>query len=267
MGCLSETGHPAEGVLRLHASFAHWPADMLQRLLSISSLKSYSKGAWIHDNTQGHPEILIMVSGYLQICRYTTDQRLQAVSLVGSGRIVSMTYDLASGSGLAMSCWAHSDALVIHVHKQRLAGLPDAEPELWRLLGVALLSQQRELLETLVDQSRGGASQRIASLLYRYSRSPDVPPPGDGHMPHKVPLSQTQLADLLQLSRQTVNEVLRWFGGEGWISVGYKSIAVLDPTALSEHSRGRLTADMLGACQSLALPSDGHDPFCMPPMP
>lgn len=266
MGCLSESVHP-EDALRRHALFAHWPAGVLQRLLSISHLKSYPQGAWIHDNAQEQPEILIMVSGYLQICRYTTDQRLQAICLVGSERIVCLAYDLASSCGLPIGCWAHSDALVIHVRKQCLARLLDAEPELWRLLGVALLSQQRELLEALVEQTRGGAAQRIASLLYRYSRSPDVSLPCGGQVPQKVPLSQAQLADFLQLSRQTVNEVLRWFSSEGWISIGYRSIAVLDPAALLEHSRGRLTADMPRSCQSMALPSDSPDLLCMQPMP
>lgn len=267
VGCLSEAARLSEDALRLHASFAHWPEGALQRLLAIAQLKSYPKDAWIYDNSQECPDVLIIVSGFLQIYRHTTDQRLQAVGIVGSGRIVSMTYDFAPGSWFPLSCWAHSDALVIHVQKQLLAGLLDAVPELWRLLGMALLSQQRELLEALVDQSRGGAPQRLASLLYRYSLLHEVSPQCDDGVPRKVPLSQTQLADLLQLSRQTVNEVLRTFSDEGWIRIGYKSIVILDPTALLQYSGGRLTADMSHARPGLTSPSDGRAPFCIQPMP
>jgi CRP-like cAMP-binding protein len=251
---------PATDALRFNAVFADWPVGALELLLGTAKLKGYPKGASIYDAAPQGPEILIIVSGYLRISRYIPGEDPQAVSMVGSGRIVSTCCGFTPSCELPMTCWAHSDVLVIHVQQQQLTDLLDTMPALWRLLGMAVLRQQRELLEALVDQNRGGAQQRLASLLLHYSQWCGVPNASEEHIQRKVLLSQTQLASLLQLSRQTVNEALRAFSDAGWICVGYGCITLLDPAALQQHSGGKFSAEAPQLLTSgLLVPSGACD--------
>ena len=111
-----------------------------------------------------------------------------------------------------------------------MTGLLDAEPQLWRSMLLMLLRQQHELRASLMDRSVGGTRQRIAATVDRLAQTYGLSDDIDRNL--RIRLSQEDLADLLQVSRQTVNRELRALAGEGVLAADYNSLKILDRPAL-----------------------------------
>ncbi|WP_299323096.1 Crp/Fnr family transcriptional regulator [Parasphingopyxis sp.] len=71
--------------------------------------------------------------------------------------------------------------------------------------------------------------QRIASILLRLANYPFGIAGPDGWT---IELSQTQIADLSNVSRDNVNRCLTKFRGRGWLESGYKWIRLTQPEAM-----------------------------------
>jgi CRP-like cAMP-binding protein len=70
---------------------------------------------------------------------------------------------------------------------------------------------------------------RVAATLLRISQSQYDPP---GHHPWTIRLSQSEIAEMSNASRDRVNRALTKFEARNWIKVEYKAIRILDPSAL-----------------------------------
>lgn len=226
-----------ERALRLNPAFSGWSTLAIERLLSRAVLKSYRKGSSIAAEAHERSDILVIVSGYMLMSRRTPDGCTHSVGIVGPGRIVSTQCKFNLGLRLELAYSAHEDAMVIHVGHEELFDLLRDVPRLWRSVGAAVLTQQREFLETVVDQNRGSASQRVANLIFRFSKLYGMPLGQDGSMQLRIRLSQADLAALLRLSRQTINETLREFRESGWIRSDSNVITILDREALFNRAR------------------------------
>lgn len=85
----------------------------------------------------------------------------------------------------------------------------------------------RIALTALSDALIPDSLQRCVATLLRVS---GLRIAGDG--PVTIPISQTDLSQLCNLSRQTAGDVLRSLAAEGWLLLGYRAVTITAPAQL-----------------------------------
>lgn len=121
---------------------------------------------------------------------------------------------------------ALQDTVLWFIPKAVLAQLVHTEPLWWQAFGQLLTVKLRMLFVELEDRAVLSAPQRLARRLCLLSQQQA-----------RIPLSQEQLGQLLSLSRQTTNQLLRQFAHAGYIQTSYGCIEVLNRVALLEIAR------------------------------
>ena len=87
---------------------------------------------------------------------------------------------------------------------------------------VSVAGRMAEMQDRVSDLLAGGLDRQVASWLLREGS-------GDG-----VAVSQLTLARLLGARRTSVNQALRRLEADGYISTGYRRIAVVDAEGLAD---------------------------------
>ena len=116
---------------------------------------------------------------------------------------------------------ALTDAGVVEIGADRFWALLDERPELGRRFLFSVASRLQRTQQRLLELTSGDLRHQVAALLLDEAA---------GSV--NVALTQTTLAALLAASRSKVNRALRDLEKEGAIRLGYRSIEILDATAL-----------------------------------
>lgn len=74
------------------------------------------------------------------------------------------------------------------------------------------------------------SDQRLAATLLRFAGLRDPRKEATGH--NSVPVTQAELADASNLSRNAAGTILRDMQASGWIEIEYRTIVLKDPLAL-----------------------------------
>jgi CRP-like cAMP-binding protein len=121
----------------------------------------------------------------------------------------------------------------LHLPLPKLRALATREPETWRWIG-QLCAQHVELaLGVIDDQIMRDPGERLAALLLRLA---DVRQADDPEDPQPViDATQTDLAQLANLSRAAVVKWLQVLENEGLIARAYGSITLLEPVAIRDR--------------------------------
>lgn len=121
---------------------------------------------------------------------------------------------------------ARTDLWVAVVPKARLQPLLDGTTRWWRCF-MRLLAQYGDITaliasDLLIRQS----DRRLAATILRFCGPPDRDPGPDGHL--RIPVTQAELADAANLSRNAAGTILRMLAAKGFIATDYGGIVVLD---------------------------------------
>ncbi|WP_042339779.1 Crp/Fnr family transcriptional regulator [Paraburkholderia ferrariae] len=137
---------------------------------------------------------------------------------------------------------AERDATLFHVPRAALAVLLAETPAWWHAFGLLLTQKLRLAFEAIEDAALLPAAARVARrllLLASYGvpdeRAPDVARFGQRRRVVSVP--QEDLALMLALSRQTVNQILRQFERDGLVLLRYGEIEIADAARLERSAQ------------------------------
>lgn len=132
---------------------------------------------------------------------------------------------------------SHGPSVVLHVPQQPLLDVLTAEPQLWRAIGLLATGKLRAAFAAIEESALLPAERRVAARLLAISEGY-----GElaGHTRRIVRVSQEQLALMLSLSRQTVNQTLQGFAAMGVVKTGRGGIEIVDLPRLRTIA-GRLT--------------------------
>jgi len=97
----------------------------------------------------------------------------------------------------------------------------------WRAVAALVFLQLRGALQMAAESVALPPRQRLASRLLLLARAI-----GQGEMAATLRVSQHALAEMLGLTRKTVNGYLRAFERAGLVRLGYGEIELLDPRGL-----------------------------------
>lgn len=128
---------------------------------------------------------------------------------------------------------ADGETALLHVPAAPLRALLDAEPRRWHALGLLVAAKLRLALTTLEEAALFPASVRLAKRLALMADAYGAASPR-----RVVRAKQDELAAMLALSRQTVNQLLKDLELAGVVRVRWGEIEIVDAEALARRGEG-----------------------------
>jgi CRP-like cAMP-binding protein len=126
---------------------------------------------------------------------------------------------------------AETDVVLLHLSQAVMLAVLEHEPEGWRHLGRLLAGKMRSVFVSFEQMQMLPPRARVARRLVMMAADHQVDRPT---LRRELALSQEQLARMLSLSRQTVNEVLAGLEADGLIQRRRRVIELLDPDRLRQ---------------------------------
>jgi CRP-like cAMP-binding protein len=125
---------------------------------------------------------------------------------------------------------AMEPSVTLYVSLEMLSNLSQGSTATARSLAVLANANMGVALATVSDLLIPRVDRRVAATLLRATGTLDGTPAGD---PSGYRLTQNDIAEMANASRQMVNRCLAGFVRRGWLRVGYGRVAILAPAALS----------------------------------
>ncbi|WP_281662779.1 Crp/Fnr family transcriptional regulator [Paraburkholderia fungorum] len=125
--------------------------------------------------------------------------------------------------------YAERDAELFHVPRAALAALLERAPEYWHAFGLLLTQKLRLAFDAIEEAALLPAAPRVARRLLLMAGGYGEP----GAIRRVLKVPQEDLAMMLALSRQTINQVLKQFETQGALKLRYAEIEIADVQKLS----------------------------------
>ncbi|MCW2457573.1 UNVERIFIED_ORG: CRP-like cAMP-binding protein [Rahnella aquatilis] len=121
---------------------------------------------------------------------------------------------------------AQSETWAMHVTLEKMEQMALADPHAIRAFAAISVMSADSLLRIVHDLQKKNVSARIASVLHRMCWTTNAP----------VAVSQENLSIIANTSRKQVNSTLQRFADAGLLEINYRSITIINPSALQRHA-------------------------------
>jgi len=206
--------------LRADPWFVTLTGAQQQQLLSLGRKRQLSAGQPLFSRGDAFCGIYVLLDGQLLISGLHQSGRQALLTLLTPGQWLG-EIALFDQKPRTHDAAALQETVLWHLPKAALQQLVHADPLWWQAFGQLLTSKLRQVFIELEDRAVLSAAQRLARRLVQLSQQQA-----------DIPLQQEQLGQLLSLSRQTTNQLLRQLVAQGLIQSQYGGITVLNRPAL-----------------------------------
>ncbi len=210
------------------ALFSWLEEEELQTLAERSEMTSCRKNTRLFFAEESSDNIYLVKEGRIKLLRANAEGREVILDILGPGEIFG-ELALVGEEHRSHSAEAIDDALVCIIKKEDFEGILQRHPEMalrvLKLIGL----RRRELemrIEDLVFQPLAG---RLALALLWQAQRHGVTET-DGSI--RIPLTQSDLANLIGASREAVSEQLKEMKSLGLIKTSYRNIKLTDQNGL-----------------------------------
>ncbi|MDB6144204.1 MAG: cyclic nucleotide-binding domain protein [Pseudomonas sp.] len=203
--------------------FSNLPADLQDSLIDAARLRRLTPGKPLFRRGDPPCGLYAVLEGAI---------RIGAVSEHGKQTLLSrieLPYwfgEVSLFDGLPRTHDAFSEAhsILLQVPQAALLKLLEKEPHYWRYFALLMSQKLRLTFVHLEQQSSLPAPARVACRLLLIAE-------GYGEINHSrrvIEASQEQLAQMLSMSRQTTNKILKDLEADGVLEISYGEIKILD---------------------------------------
>lgn len=199
--------------------FATLPETLQEQLRAAAPERSFDPGQIIQQRGDKAQGFWLIVSGSVAIGQYLRDGDFRAVAVLGPGDSWGELAMFADRPRV-VDAVARTACRLRFIRGTAFEAALAQNPKAMRTLLGALSVQLQEVLDITTGIRSGSAAPRVAGLLASLARS------NKGRA--AVRMSQSELAELLGLSRMTVNTALRDYEAQGFIRRKYGGVDVLD---------------------------------------
>lgn len=212
----------ARAVLAGRGWLCKTPEGFREEILAQSHLHRFSAGETIYAEGDPSDGLYGLVSGTLGV-EFSGPTRPPAFAyLTGKGFWIG-AHTLVFGPGRQVGLVALTSCHVLHLSGSAFHVIARRDPEAWRWLSVLPLMQNAVAFGVLEDLLIRDPKRRCAAILLRLAgcRGPFA-----GDTPEEVFVTQEVLAEMVNLSRTSLGDVLREFAAQGFISRRYGRITI-----------------------------------------
>lgn len=219
----------SEAVLLRGKWFTGLPGTLRRELLARGQIRQFRRGAWIY--LQGDPPrgLWAVIEGEIAFSK-VGGSGTEVVYHVGGPGMWFGVLGVLTGLPLGLAVTAATDTTLLYVRRRDIQAIIDDEPRHVLRLVRLPLTRGLDLLDLVEHIVRPSPRSRVASRLLLLWR---VETEHDGSMANRpMRVSQSQLAAMTALSRQSVSRVLQELAAAGAVSAGFRQIAIVDPAML-----------------------------------
>lgn len=198
--------------------------EFQERLLQAGVLKEFKEGQRLFARGDPPSGLIGLVDGAVRLSTYGASGREALLMLVEPPAWVG---EISLFDGLPRTHDAIADvpSVVVQVPQSAIDLLLAEQPLYWRDLGRLMAQQLRLALlameETALLPAAVRLPRRLVMIAHHYGN-------WDGQSRRVIGVRQEQLAQMLSISRQTTNQILKGLEAQGAIQVRYGEIEVLD---------------------------------------
>lgn len=225
---MSTSKHGEAGLLEALAE------DVRARLFAGAARKAWTKGAAIFNYGDDGSSLLLIDTGRAELSLVARDGHRTVLGYRGPGDLVGEMAMLDGGPRSA-------DVRAATPVTGRVVSYGDfrrfllAHPEVALALLTTLTAKLREANAVLEDRTRHDAAGRLTRCLRRVAAKFGAPMPAISPTAIALPadISQSDLAELAGVARETVNRLIRRWSAAGLLVRAGKRLVLRDPDALT----------------------------------
>ncbi|MFM0648300.1 Crp/Fnr family transcriptional regulator [Paraburkholderia bryophila] len=223
----SSNENELSALLARSAWFRSAPADMQAQLIEAGRVERLVAGQRLF--TRGDPDdgLYCVLDGLV---------RIGAASSAGKEALLAVIEPVNWFGEIALfdnrprthNAYAERDSVLFHVTRAVLAAMLERSPAYWHVFGLLLTQKLRLAFDAIEEAALLPAAQRVARRLLLMAGGYGEP----GALRRVLKVPQEDLAMMLALSRQTINQVLKQFETQGALKLGYAEIEIIDAKKL-----------------------------------
>jgi CRP/FNR family transcriptional regulator, cyclic AMP receptor protein len=207
-----------------------------QSLASLANhlrLVEFSRGEPIYAAGDAASKLHIVATGAIKLSRRFPDGRtlltiLGPCDVLGIPAVAERDPYVSSATAVTMMRAVSMDAEKLRAAMRRC-------PEVAELFLRLLARRARRNDDDLTDMTCTDGPGRIAKRVLQLAKWSGMPEGGALRIRHN--LTQSELAELTGVSRETVNKTLSKFVNRGWIQLDHQSMLVCEPERLAHRAR------------------------------
>ena len=210
--------------------FAECHPRFRREFLALARSKFYAAGSVIYQADEIGRDVFGVSSGVVTLHSKLTHPDAVLVHMLRPGEWFGTVPVLLERSR-RVTAVARTDVNLLRVPGDELRALLRRRPEWFAELGRDAVHNLDLGMQTAADLLIRDASARCAAVLLRLAGRRWASGP-EADLPSEIPASQTELAMLCNLSRNTFSRVVREFSSRGLVTINYRSLTVSDPARL-----------------------------------
>jgi CRP-like cAMP-binding protein len=208
--------------------FSALEPDARQRIMATAVPRSYRKRQLLFVESDPGESLIMLRSGAVAVFR-TAPSGERAILRIQRPPEVLGEVSLLDGSPRSASAEAIENTTALALSRHAFLDLVHANPKILDAVLRSLGALIRRLTEQSADHIFLDLPGRVAKALVRLA--------GDNPAPMvTIELNQSQLAELVGGSRQSVNQALNSFAGRGWLRTEGRRTVVTDLPALRRRA-------------------------------
>ena len=228
---------PSAAALERSAWFRGAPEPLRAALRAAGRVRTHKAGERLFKRGDADDGLYCVLEGAVRVGAASVAGREALLAVVGPAHWFG-EIALFDGGARTHDAYAERDATLFHVPRAALVALLDAKPAYWHAFGLLLAQKLRLAFDAIEESALLGASARVARRLLLLSSEYGEAAATHGASRSRLVIGvpQEDLALMLALSRQTVNQILRQFEREGLLALRYGEIEIVDAAGLATQA-------------------------------
>jgi CRP-like cAMP-binding protein len=215
----------AEQIMRARGWFSRQPTDFQRELMSRSVLRRFEEGESLYHAGDPVAGVFGLVEGTIKIEFPVAGATYCLASVRQPGFWTGEAAAFRLGNRLATNRIA-APSYVLHLPLAEFERMI-ADPSYCRCFAILTVEHLDEAISVLANMMAGTADSRVASRLVMLAQKNGFSSSAD------LNITQSDLAEMCALTRQTVQQVLRKLEIQGLVTNGYRKITIPDVGSLA----------------------------------
>ena len=224
-GVVLEADQDIASTLKAGRWFGGLPAALQDLIIERSVVKSYRKGDYIVREGQPPKAMHAVLTGRVRVTRQVGDEQEELVIQLGAPGFWFGDYAVYAGVNSIGSIAADTAVTTLALTAREFERIVSGEPRYFRAFADLMFERYADLFRYLAESHGLAPEEWLRTRLIDHAAvmRRDNPAIDAG----VITLSQTELAAMMGVSRQTLSTLLGRLEARGIISVGFRSIRVL----------------------------------------
>lgn len=200
-----------------------YPPGLAEALVAEGALSRLRAGQWAQAEGDEETGLMVVIEGAVDLFCQAPGDREVRISHAGAGAALGQTMRFGGGPRLVTAVCAEP-SLLLRVSDAGLERIARLRPDIWRAVATLVYFQLRNALQMAAEVAALPPRQRLASRLLMLARGREAPV--------VLNVSQQGLAEMIGLTRKTVNGHLAGLQREGAVRLDYARIWIEDARRL-----------------------------------